>query len=43
MNLDGRAENRACSRVSSTFFVFASVDMNRLDAVVHQTISTQNF
>ena len=43
MNLDGRAENRACSRASSISFVFATVDMNRLDAVVHLTISTQNF
>jgi hypothetical protein len=42
MNFKCGAENRACSRVSGTFFVFASVDVNRLDSNVHLTISSQN-
>ena len=47
MNFKCGAENRACARVSSIFFVFANVDVNRLDSavhltIVHLTISTQN-
>ena len=42
MDLDGRPENRTRPRVSSLFFLFASVDVNRLDSIVHLTISTQN-
>jgi hypothetical protein len=43
MNFKCGAENRTCSRVSSILFVFARLDVNRLNSTAHLTISTQNF